>query len=113
MDGATALSILASLITILSKVGTGPVVTIIIAIVVGPWLFSVSMAWVQSRRVDAMRKMYENNVKLVECYESLAKQQNDVVTLNTAKWAEVETKIDANQFCPMVRVKKERVEDKF
>ena len=111
MDGATALSILSNLISIFSHVGVGPIFTIVLVVIIGPWVFAVAMAWVQGKRFDAMRQMYLNNVDLVKCYEALAKQQNDVVTLNTAEWSEVRSKIDSNQYCPYVRVKKEHLED--
>ena len=58
-----------------------------------------------------MKEMYKNNVKLVEDYGKLASVQNDVVTINTAKWSEAIDKINTNQYCPMARVKKERKED--
>ena len=55
------------------------------------------------------RRMYENNVKLVEAYEGLAKDLKDIVILNTQQLPHVSDQIEQNQYCPMQRVKKETV----
>jgi len=52
------------------------------------------------------RRMYENNVKLVEGYESLAKDLKDIVILNTQEITHMSDQINQNQFCPMQRVEK-------
>ena len=56
-----------------------------------------------------IRRMYENNVKLVEGYESLAKDLKDLVVLNTQQMTHVSDQIDQNEFCPMQRIKKKTV----
>jgi Zn ribbon nucleic-acid-binding protein len=101
-----------ALITIFAKIGTGPLITVVIVVFLGPWIFSLIHAWNQAKRFDTMKAMYENNVKLVECYEGLAKDQRDVITLNTAKWQETGDSVKANQYCPLLRVTKTRVEVK-
>jgi hypothetical protein len=53
-----------------------------------------------------VRRMYENNVKLVQGYEGLAKDLKDIVILNTQKMTHVSDQIDQNQYCPMQRVEK-------
>lgn len=97
--------------TIVEKLGALPVGSMFVVIVFGPWIFSFIMSRVQEKRFDAMKEMYKNNVKLVESFDKLASGLNDVVTLNTAKWSEAIDKINANQYCPLARVKKVRMED--
>ena len=52
------------------------------------------------------RRMYENNVKLVESYEDLAKDLKDVVILNTQAMTRLNDDIRNNQYCPRVRLEK-------
>ncbi len=110
MNPETAQAI-GAIATILEKLGALPIGTLLLVVIFGPWIFSFLMNRSQEKRFDAVKVMYEKNVKLVESYENLAKRQDDVVTLNTSKWTEVRDKIDANQYCPMARVKKQHVED--
>lgn len=102
---------IAAVCALLDKLGTAPIGVTILIILFGPWIFSFIMTRIQEKRFDAMKKMYESNVKLVDCYENLAGAQNDVIVLNTAKWSEALDKIDTNQFCPLNRTKKHRMED--
>lgn len=97
--------------TIIDKLGALPIGTLLLIVLFGPWIFSFIANRAQEKRFDAMKEMYKNNVKLVEDYGKLASVQNDVVTINTAKWSEAIDKINTNQYCPMARVKKERKED--
>jgi hypothetical protein len=55
--------------------------------------------------------MYENNVTLANALEKIADSQQEMISLNTAKWTEAIGKIDTNQFCPVHRTKKVRMED--
>lgn len=54
-----------------------------------------------------IRQMYKNNVHLVECYEKLSADQKDVIVMATQEVTQLNAKIDGNQFCPMVRLKKQ------
>lgn len=102
---------IAAIATIVDKLGALPVGSMFIVVVFGPWIFSFIMSRIQEKRFDAMKDMYKSNVKLVESFERLATVQNDVVTLNTSKWSEAIDKINTNQYCPLARVKKTRMED--
>ena len=55
------------------------------------------------------RRMYENNVKLVEGYEGLAKDLKDIVIMNTQQMTHVSDQITQNEFCPMRRVEKKQI----
>jgi len=54
------------------------------------------------------RRMYENNVKLVEQYERLAGDLREVVIMNTTAMTSLGDDIKQNQFCPMQRLEKKR-----
>ncbi|NSW85489.1 MAG: hypothetical protein HPY84_04110 [Syntrophobacteraceae bacterium] len=59
--------------------------------------------------MQEIRRMYENNVELVKNYASLAGNLKDVVMINTRSWQRVSDDVNRNQFCPMVRLKKDAV----
>ncbi|MHC1727944.1 MAG: hypothetical protein AB9866_18405 [Syntrophobacteraceae bacterium] len=54
-----------------------------------------------------VRRMYEDNVELVKVYTSLASDQKDVLIMNAQGFAKLSDQIDRNQFCPMIRLKKQ------
>lgn len=60
--------------------------------------------------MDEMRRMYESNVVLVRGYESLAKDLKDVVIMNTTAVTRMCDEIRQNQYCPMQRLEKKKVE---
>lgn len=60
--------------------------------------------------MEETRRMYESNVRLVEGYEGMARDLHDIVVLNVQKLTSMEKSILQNQYCPVVRVKKEHVE---
>jgi ribosomal protein S20 len=53
------------------------------------------------------RQMYDSNVKLVKAYESISSDLREVVIMNTQAVTEMCTDIQTNQYCPMVRLKKQ------
>ncbi|MFZ2448113.1 MAG: hypothetical protein WAW37_17280 [Syntrophobacteraceae bacterium] len=54
-----------------------------------------------------VRRMYEDNVELVKVYANLASDQKDVLIMNAQGFAKLSDQIGLNQFCPMVRLKKQ------
>jgi hypothetical protein len=107
-DTVSAINAVCSL---LEKIGTLPIGTIILIILVGPWVFSIVAAWRNQSQFREMKQMYENNVTLANALEKLADGQQELISLNTAKWSTAIEKIDTNQFCPVHRTKKVRMED--
>ena len=99
-------SVVATLINILDKVSGWPFGLILFSVIVGPWLMAVLLAWQQSRRFEAVVKMYEDNVVLVEKHEEVCSDLKSVIMLNTQVLTTVEKDIKSNQFCPMVRLEK-------
>jgi len=59
----------------------------------------------QEKRFEAVVRMYENNVKVVEDYHGLAQDLTGIITLSTRTLEGLVQKIDNNQFCPMVKEK--------
>ena len=100
---------LTAISTIVSKVGTWPIGSIIAAIVFGPWVVMGFIARGMEKRHEAALKMYDENVKLVVAYEKVAEGLQDIIVLSTQTMTQVKDRIDANLFCPIMR-KDQKVE---
>lgn len=61
------------------------------------------------RDMDELRKMYENNVSLCRDFAEVARDLRDVLTLNIQRLTELADAVRQNQFCPLVRVDKQKV----
>jgi hypothetical protein len=96
---------------LLDKIGTLPIGTILVLVTVGPWVFSMLIGYRQDRQFREMKAMYESNVRLVTSHQKVADVLVDTVSLNTSKWTEALDGIRTNQFCPMNRTTKVRMED--
>lgn len=59
--------------------------------------------------MDEVRQMYEKNVRLVEDYQRLATDLRDVVLMNTSTAQRLIDAIEKNQFCPVLRVEKDKI----
>lgn len=57
----------------------------------------------QEKRFEAVVRMYESNVKLVDDYNHLADDLTGIITLSTRTLEALVGKIDNNHFCPIVR----------
>ncbi|HBD18667.1 MAG TPA: hypothetical protein DC063_00200 [Arenimonas sp.] len=87
----------------------------------GPYGLLLVIWWLDARRFDAilkehraymdeLRMNYNNNVKLVEDYSCVAKDLKDLVVLNTQAMTNLTHDIRENQYCPQLRVHKQRVQ---
>jgi hypothetical protein len=87
----------------------------------GPFGLLLIVWWLDARRFDSMltehrkymdelRTMYTNNVKLVEGYADLSGDLKDLVVLNTQIMTGLTHDIQENQFCPQLRIEKQRVQ---
>jgi len=74
---------LTSLALIVERIGTWPLWTTLLMIVIGPWILAMLLSYWQMRRFEAVVRMYECNVDLVKSYEGLARDLKDVVMMNT------------------------------
>ncbi|MBI5410159.1 MAG: hypothetical protein HZA14_12415 [Nitrospirae bacterium] len=104
------ISIINTIALILDKVGTWPVGTIFTVITLGPWAMMYFIARGQDKRFEAVAKMYENNVELVNNYQDIAKDLHDTVVYNTTIMTQVKDIADHNLYCPLVRKKTKQSE---
>lgn len=102
---------LTAISTIISKVGTWPIGSIIAAVVFGPWIWMWFISRGMEKRHEAALKMYDENVKLVIAYEKVAEGLHDIIVLSTQTMTQVKDRIDANLFCPIMR-KDAKIEQK-
>lgn len=54
------------------------------------------------------REMYRANASLCHDYESIATDLRDIVSLNIQKMTQVDEAVRGNQFCPVMRIRKEK-----
>jgi hypothetical protein len=81
---------LAALVALLEKIGTWPLITVLVLIVIGPWIAVFVLNRAQERRHAEVVQMYKDNVQLVEDYEGVQRRSNqreevlvDLLRLNT------------------------------
>lgn len=99
------LSGIAALVALFGELSGWPI-GIMVFLVIGPWIMSLLISYMQAKRFEAVVKMYENNVKLVEASEGLSKDLKEIVIMNTQALTLLNKNIENNQFCPMVRLEK-------
>lgn len=58
------------------------------------------------KHMEEIRRMYESNVRLVQGYESVARDLKDIVIINTQTMTTLNDNIRNNQYCPRVRLEK-------
>ncbi len=110
MDPHTV-SAISAVAALIKELGTWPIGSILLVVLFGPWVITFFVNRQQEKRFESVKRMYESNVKLVESYEKVAEVQSEVITLNTAKWCEALDGIKLNQFCPLARIRKQKMED--
>jgi hypothetical protein len=54
------------------------------------------------------REMYRANASLCRDYESIARDLRDIVSLNIQKVTQLDDAVRGNQFCPVMRIRKEK-----
>lgn len=108
---------LTALVKLLVEIGVWPPLILLI----GPWVLAVVLMWMieksQARRLRAVQNMYENNAALVEKFaetaealKTLAEDQQGFMVGNTQALTELVASINMNQYCPLVRTEKKKVE---
>lgn len=60
-----------------------------------------------SKALAEVRQMYIDNVELVKAYQKIAEGLQSMIVLSTQTLQRVCDKIDGNQYCPQVRLKKQ------
>lgn len=93
--GPAELKTIAAFVGLAQKLSGWPFGLMVFLFILGPWLLAMILSYMQNKRFEAVVKMYESNVKLVESYESLAKDLKDVVIMNTQTNTRLVDRIDA------------------
>ncbi len=62
---------LTALVAIFEKIGTWPLISVAVLIIIGPWIAVFILNRGQERRHAEVVKMYQDNVQLVEDYRAL------------------------------------------
>jgi hypothetical protein len=100
------ISALASLIEMVNRISGWPFGLMLFLFLIGPWILSLLIAYLQRSRFEAVVNMYEKNVSLVEKYEKVASDLKDVIILHTQTTTTMINDIRTNQYCPMIRLRK-------
>lgn len=99
-DQISAITALAGLV---KSMGTWPIMSILIMVVLGPWVVNAYTSYQHQRRFEAVAKMYENNVMLAEDYKGMAEGYRDQLIWSTQTVTEAKDIAKNNLHCPMVR----------
>lgn len=94
---------LTALIAIVKEIGAWPLITILLLILVGPWIGMYLLNRGHEKRHAAVVKMYEDNVQLVKGYERVAEGLQDILVLSTQTMTQVKSSVDNNLYCPLMR----------
>ncbi len=101
---------LAAFTSIMEQLSTAPVGTLIVIVLLAPWLVLGVVTIYQNRRFEAVVKMYENNfiqtetvAKLADGFSEMAKGYRELVTWTTQEVTEVKQAVLTNMHCPIIR----------
>jgi len=83
-----------AVLTLLERLGGMPIYVILFVLILGPWIGMFFFDRSNTKRFEATRKMYEDNVSLVKNYENLSCDLKDVLLLNTSEWSGAKEKLD-------------------
>ena len=99
-----------SLASLIGVTGATPVVTLILGVLLAPWLVLVIISIFQHRRFEAVVTMYNNNFQQVEGikdlageYKDLAKDDRELVVWTTTEVQSMRAVIENNMHCPLIR----------
>ena len=99
------LQVLAAVLGIIKGLGTWPVMSLIAGMILSPWIILVFIAMNQHKRFEAVVKMYEDNVLLVEEVIELGKGYRDHLIWSTQTVDKANSIAKNNLHCPAVRNK--------
>lgn len=101
---------LTAVAALVRDIGSWPIVSVIAAFVLGPWVAMLYLARSAEKRHAAALRMYEDNVVLVKDYAEACRRWGKiseallgVVSLNTQSQATLKETIRHNEFCPISR----------
>jgi len=108
------LATLSALAGIVKSIGTWPIMSIVVLVVLGPWVVNAYTSYQGQRRFELQReqsqqqfaavvKMYEDNVILVSTTQELGKGYREQLIYTTQVVTEAKDIAKNNLHCPMVR----------
>ncbi len=93
------IQVVTAISSLLDKVGTLPIGTVIMAVIVGPYVVNLTLGYRQAQQFKAMKDMYENNVKLVKDYEKMSNEHVETIRLSTGAITELTTFLKTRTPC--------------
>lgn len=108
------ISTITALAALVQSIGNWPIMSILVLVVLGPWLVNAYTTYQQQRRFEQQRAqsqeqfeavvtMYKDNVLLVEDYKQIAGGYRDQLIWSTQTVTEAKDIAKNNLHCPMVR----------
>lgn len=101
---------LAAFTNIMKLLSTAPIGSLIVIVLLAPWLVLAVVTLYHNRRFEAVVKMYENNFtqtetvsRLAEGFSEMAKGYRELVTWTTQEVTEVKQAVLTNMHCPFIR----------
>ena len=103
---------------IAEQAGSWPIASLLFLVVVGPWIAAFWLDKLSTRRAEADRKdneqrfeqvvkMYESNARLVTTVTRLAEDAHQLVIASTTAITQNTDAIKSNDFCPVIRERKQ------
>lgn len=99
-----------SLVALVKVTGATPIVSMVLGVLLGPWLVLVIISIFQHRRFEAVVTMYNNNFQQVEGirdlagdYKDMAKADRELVVWTTAEVQSMRGVVENNMHCPLIR----------
>lgn len=96
---------LTALAGIIKSIGTWPVLSIVVLVLLGPWATLVALSVFFYRWFESMKRMYEDNVELVKTTQELGQGYREQLIYTTEVTSEATSVARNNLFCPAVRAK--------
>jgi hypothetical protein len=85
----------------------------VLGLVIFLWWSDNKRVWAVLNQYKAdmieQREMYRANVSLCRDFAEIARDLRDIVTLNIQKMTEVTDAVKQNQYCPLIRLDKQKV----
>lgn len=101
------IGIITALAGLMEKASGWPFGVVLMMMIIGPWVLALFLDHSQTKRFEAVKDMYDNNVTLVENYQDISRDFKEMLIMNTQATQKMTDAIKTNQFCPMVRLEKQ------
>lgn len=94
---------IAQFVSLVERVSNWPFASLLLVILIGPWVLSISGNYMNRRHIERIERFYNDNVKLVQAYEAIAGDLKDAYLMNAQAFSALKEAIHANQYCPLLR----------